>query len=515
MKQWIFLSTILIICLSSCRKDSDAGIKELETIEAGLEFDPLRSLRELDSLWVNTAARGEAWRMRWALLHTKAQDKAFLPHESDSLMRKVVLFFSKNGEPEQKLESYYYMGSVYRDLGRLSLAAEWYEAAAEYGRTHDDRTDKTVRCRINTQLADIYEKRQDFEKSLSCMKENYELRRGLAEEYTSIYEIAHGYKIVYGCYPERTQLCDSADLFFSEIYDLFAKGVIPDKHVGMLAEGLSFYSFYNNREKADKWFKAVEIHSTFSPLPINISMAKGFYYHCTGQADSMKFYLNDILTHTQDLSVKKEAAYYLCHFLSEMGDSIQAKPYVKLNLELEDSLFFLRQKLFSEKDSTDDAGLRFEQVVSISTTERIVYIIGGLCIAAMGIGLLLYKRRRGDSFDEIKENDIILNSKNENKFSREQRRLLNVFLTWGDSGIVPEDAEQLWGSLMEEMENAFPEFFTQAAQIRPTIKQTNFRLLSLHKLGLRVKQIATILNISESSASHRLRRIKEKIRTDN
>ena len=54
--------------------------------------------------------------MYYDLLDLKVNDKMYVRHTSDSLIKRITAFYEVYGDRDKLLESYYYMGRVYRDL---------------------------------------------------------------------------------------------------------------------------------------------------------------------------------------------------------------------------------------------------------------------------------------------------------------------------------------------------------------------------------------------------------------
>ena len=68
-------------------------------------------------------------RMYYNLLTVKTQDKAYILHTSDSLIRTVVDYYEHKNNHTYLPEAYYYAGRVYRDLnaGRNMLTGIQFE----------------------------------------------------------------------------------------------------------------------------------------------------------------------------------------------------------------------------------------------------------------------------------------------------------------------------------------------------------------------------------------------------
>lgn len=94
---------------------SDSALIYLSSLDSTIQFEP------------------EETRMYYGLLTTKAQDKKFIRHKSDSLMKKVVRFYESYGDKEKLMEAYYYLGSVYRDMRDAPQAIAAFQQAADVG----------------------------------------------------------------------------------------------------------------------------------------------------------------------------------------------------------------------------------------------------------------------------------------------------------------------------------------------------------------------------------------------
>ena len=75
----------------------------------------------------------ERVRMYYALQKIKADDKCYVTHTTDSVIRAVVRYYTDAGDPDLLMEAYYYLGSVYRDMGDAPRAVEAFQKAVGVG----------------------------------------------------------------------------------------------------------------------------------------------------------------------------------------------------------------------------------------------------------------------------------------------------------------------------------------------------------------------------------------------
>lgn len=119
----IFISaTLLILCL-------DTHDKKLEETMRLISKDPLGAIDTLAS--IDTASLDMENRHFHGLLSVKAADKAYLHHKSDSLILSVVEYYSANRKNPLFIESLYYAGRVYADLGDKKSAFKYFREALD------------------------------------------------------------------------------------------------------------------------------------------------------------------------------------------------------------------------------------------------------------------------------------------------------------------------------------------------------------------------------------------------
>lgn len=99
-----------------------------------VEASPDSALLYLDNILPSTLQdEPEETRMYYNLLKIKANDKLYHAHTSDSTIREIVRFYDKYGDLHKQMEAYYYLGSVYRDLGDAPRAVKAFQYVTELG----------------------------------------------------------------------------------------------------------------------------------------------------------------------------------------------------------------------------------------------------------------------------------------------------------------------------------------------------------------------------------------------
>ncbi|MDE6142781.1 MAG: hypothetical protein K2F94_01745, partial [Muribaculaceae bacterium] len=124
MRQLLFfaIATTLSICfLCQCDGRHDARLARIASTIDSLPQAAIDSLAEIDSALLSDADKN-----LHILLLTKARDKAFVRHSSDSSILKAVRFYENDPKNPLYPEALFYAGRVYNDMGDYPTSLEYY-----------------------------------------------------------------------------------------------------------------------------------------------------------------------------------------------------------------------------------------------------------------------------------------------------------------------------------------------------------------------------------------------------
>ena len=199
------LSFILLFCfliiLSSC-KDTSTHNPELEAVDSLLNIqekqEALHRLQLMDATGLNQADKSY-----YDLLLTMAQYKNDVPFESDSVINRVVDFYTRGKDKEMAMRSLVAQGCVNEELGRLEKAVSCYHQAEELPCTGATSELAYVKLRLgslyNTQFIgsntialqkykealSLYEKTGDKHYQMVCLTKVGGLYRNIDEKHDS------------------------------------------------------------------------------------------------------------------------------------------------------------------------------------------------------------------------------------------------------------------------------------------------------------------------------------------
>ena len=94
--------------------------------------------------------------MRMLMLKATAQNKLYMQMPTDSAFSEVVAYYDRNGSDNEKMQSRYLLGCIYRDMNDAPKAIECYKQALCYADTTDDNCNYNTLFRIYGQMAPLY-----------------------------------------------------------------------------------------------------------------------------------------------------------------------------------------------------------------------------------------------------------------------------------------------------------------------------------------------------------------------
>ena len=132
VKTFLYISFLLfLLFFVACRPSTIQYPAILLQADSLAMVNPDSAVKLLDGLAPSMQEEDEPVRRYYSLLTLKAHDKAFLPHESDSLILDLLSYYEEKGDPNLLPEVYYYTGRVMCDLGDAPRALDYFEKALE------------------------------------------------------------------------------------------------------------------------------------------------------------------------------------------------------------------------------------------------------------------------------------------------------------------------------------------------------------------------------------------------
>ena len=313
------------LCLRSSGKPYPATLSRIESLA---DTNPEEARPLLDRLRDSLSLFDEEQRMYYDLLDLKVNDKMYVRHTSDSLIKRITAFYETYGDRDKLLESYYYMGRVYRDLNDAPEALKYFQKALDVA---GDTRKYRLLSNVYSQMGTLYFYQNVYENAIR-MHENaaqFELMERDSSDLPFVFrDIARVYDAI--------NKNDSAVLYFqkaadmakeigairccsgilTELGDLYREMGIYDKALECLSESL--------KDSVDR-----NMYPTYSAL--------GHTYLDVKNLDSADFYLRKCLD-SPNLYVQEGVYEYLSLLAEYKQDYRESNHYIRLCLQVRDSI---------------------------------------------------------------------------------------------------------------------------------------------------------------------------------
>ena len=136
--------------------------------------DPKLALQMLDSIETDIRKSPEYLQKEYDLLSIRLHDKAYISATSDIKIKELIDYYEKKGTDLEKQETYYYAGSVYRDLHDTPKAMKYYLQAIETA-LNAKRCDSIILRNTYSNLHYIYYMVQDYQNALDIAKKEMQV----------------------------------------------------------------------------------------------------------------------------------------------------------------------------------------------------------------------------------------------------------------------------------------------------------------------------------------------------
>lgn len=228
----------------------------------------------------------EPVRMRYKLLTIKANDKAYIPHTSDSLILTLVDYYKYGGDKAYLGEAYYYAGSTYRDLGDAPRALEYYQKALD---AMPGDGNLIVKSKVYAQMGDLFRYQFLYDEGLKSYRAAYRCDSIQQDTIGLIYDLRDIAVMFWG----KRQI-DSTMLYFSNAHKLALKihDSIMDNRITSQMAGL--YITLDSIQLAKKFIRP-SLDNLDQYNISSIYAIAGDIYFKAGQIDSATYFYNELL----------------------------------------------------------------------------------------------------------------------------------------------------------------------------------------------------------------------------
>ena len=311
---YIFVSLFLI--LTSCSKDP--LLDRMKTIQDVGDSNPRQALLMLDSMDIQVRSQSEYVKNKYDLLKIRLNDKAYITHNSDIVIKNLVKYFEAEG-------------SVYRDLSDAPRALEYFFKSLEYAEENSN-PDSIMICNTYSNLADLYHRVQDYKNSEKMGRKEWEYSDKLKLDPVLSYMHVAGALLHLGKKKEATELYDSTfyyilsspkiESYKADLYFLFGD-----------------YAVLNNIRMATRCDSLLRKLKHTNLTSSNCLSYADYYIHLN-KLDSAIKYCNMIMKSKEDSTgfCKYDASRKLFEIYSHLGNKDSTVYYAGININISNKM---------------------------------------------------------------------------------------------------------------------------------------------------------------------------------
>lgn len=321
---FLFLQCLLF----SCQKPEKHYPQTLIEVERLSDNEPKKAKLLLEQLKDSLQILDEEQRIYYNLLSLKTKDKLYIRHTSDSLIKNITAFYEKYGDRDKLLESYYYMGRVYRDLGDSPEALKCFQKALDIS---DGTKRYLLLSKIYSQIATLYDYQEIYEEIIPVLEKSYEnilLSGDSMPLALPVRDIARVYNM--------TGKKDSAVFFYNKAYKLALQSRNIRRASGILTELSAVYRTLGLYDLALKSIQ-ISLQDTIDRDLFPTYASLGRIYLEKFKLDSADFYLKKCL--------KSDNIYVLAGIYESLSEKEEVQSnfkeairYMRLHKEYQDSI---------------------------------------------------------------------------------------------------------------------------------------------------------------------------------
>lgn len=568
LKRTLVLAGLFILFACQHDKPYPVAMQQAERCLLQNLDSALTCLTSLDSVIQYEPAETQ---MYHALLTTKVKDKKYIPHQSDSVMTKVVRFYESYGDKNKLIEAYYYLGSVYRDMRDAPRAIIAFQKAAEIG---ENGQQYDILGKVYLQMGTLLAYQSLYEEALKIYKKSYAFCLNKKNDLGLVYALRNQGRMY-----ESLHQPDSTKYYYEAAYNK-ALETKDQKLINAISAELG-HVYLNNREldSAEKLFSQI---IGYNDDAIYLS-GVGLLHQLSSRPDSAEFYYLRSLEkgkRNQNVYLKSEVNEALSELEARKGNYQSAYNYALNSLQLNDTIKDITRTeaigkinaLYNYRHTEQE---NKQLLLKNKQTQIYVYllIIVLLLIAGIAAIYINYTRRQKrlareqiDRLSRQKEEQYKYSqdclAKNKEKIreikmqlqempdlkarlteteekllklqqerleldnqlikTREYERLIRkdffvnssiykYFHDAADEGSLTKINEENWLALAHEIDKAFDNFTNRLKALYPLITEHELRLCCLIKANISPRGMAQILCISASAISNGRARLYKKI----
>ncbi len=285
MKQ-TFELTLLLFLLSFCSCKDHPYPYSLVVADSLTYVNSDSAISLLKQLKVQMSGESEATQMYYRLLMVKAEDNAYVPYTSDSLIKPILSYYEDKKDKKHLSEAYYYAGRIYLDLGDAPQALGYLQKATE---ALKESTNYRLISRTYNQTGVLYLYQSIiYGKALDAFKEAYYYTKLSKDSTLIVYNLRNIGRAFVGL-----NNIDSISYYYKEAEQIARK--INDAHL-VNSVNIELAGIYKQLNEYEKAFTAIRSSHTPQNYPTLYYTILANLYYEAGKIDSAQYYYTKLIS---------------------------------------------------------------------------------------------------------------------------------------------------------------------------------------------------------------------------
>ncbi len=398
----IVASLLLFLSLVSCREgrrqffglsaeEQERVCLNLSLADSLMEENPDSALAILRRDSADVSKCDKHTRMLFGMLKTHADDKKYITHRSDSVIREATEYFLQHGDARQQAQAGFLFGRVSYDLHHTSSAMLAWKNVL----TMD--TKDSVVCRYKARavlwLGSIYDKEKMYRKMLACGWLGY--KYAVKSDYAKI-QVVEALRYI-GCSWSYLKDNKKAIGYYQQALKLANETQGKKNYDQIVKELAAIYIEEGMLREAG----AILLHPDMISLPKSASYyyTTGKYYEAMGEIDSAVVYYHKNIALASVYS-KTLTIAHLVDLYDRMGNYAEADRYRDLGKIYEDSLTMQEQTELQDYEQNVEENLDVQKENEALVNDKIFIILSSclLCVVLIALSFFIVRKykRNGD-----------------------------------------------------------------------------------------------------------------------
>ena len=376
---------LCVLSLSSCSWNSCREVKRtLSCADEVMWTRPDSALAILESL-DTLDLRTKALRARYSLLYTMALDRNDIFSTDLSVIIPAVRYYERRGTDDEKMKTFYYLGTVQHNAGDLQSAIASYIRAKEYSFTSNDLIFKGL---ISSTIADVYRQNKNYYESMSYAKDALTLF-----EQAGDLDRAWRTKGVLAALYDNTLNLAKADSLYSELLSSPCRDSSYFSRIVLNAAISYLWKPVPDAKRFIELFKEAVNDYHGNPNPVDYS-AYAYALECLGEQEAADNLISQLKSQGCPPEMMDTWRYRIFRHRGEYKESLQM---LEQSVKERDSILLAtigQSVALAQSDYYENKSLLLEKDRKIQMMSK--WLVALLCLLVTGtaVGIYLVLRRR-------------------------------------------------------------------------------------------------------------------------